>query len=65
MTKRFVVCHAHIGLTKLNINSRRKKEPRLLCVMLLIPYSESLLNLCRRPIGNDAVDKEAARVFKL
>ena len=50
MTKGFVVCHAHIGLTKLNINSRRKKEPRLLCVMLLVPYSD-------RPIGNDAEDK--------
>ena len=25
MTKGFVVCHAHIGLTKLNITSRKKK----------------------------------------
>ena len=32
MNKGFVVCPAHIGLTKLNINSRRKKEPRLRCV---------------------------------
>ena len=54
MTKGFVECHAHIGLTKLNINSRRKKEPRLLCVMLLVPYSEW-------PIGNDAEDKRGCQ----
>ena len=54
------MCHAHKGLTKLNINSRRKKEPRLLCVMLLKPYSDKLL-FVDRPIGNDAKDKRGCQ----
>ena len=64
------MCHAHIGLTKLNINSRRKKEPRLLCVMLLVPYSDRcywypvptgyLINV-EWPIGNDAEDKRGCQ----
>ena len=65
MTKGFVVCHAHIGLTKLNINSRRKKEPRLLCVMLLVPYSDRLLKNDEWPIGNDAEDKRGCQGFQI
>ena len=62
MTKGFVVCHAHIGLTKLNINSRRKKEPRLLCVMLLVyPIPTGFLINVEWPIGNDAEDKRGCQ----
>ena len=62
MTKGFVVCHAHIGLTKLNINLRRKKETRLLCVMLLVLVIPTgyLINV-EWPIGNDAEDKRGCQ----
>ena len=64
MTKGFVVCRAHIGLTKLNINLRIKKEPRLLCVMLLAdwyPIPTGFLINVEWPIGNDAEDKRGCQ----
>ena len=59
MTKGFVVCHANIGLTKLNINSRRKRSPGYFVRCYWYPIPTGYLINVEWPIGNDAEDKRA------